>query len=83
MNHEDEKNFALSIARELGSISARLASIEQILESHSDRFNPIWSRIEDHTKEITALKLKVFFISTVISVGVSLLTKIDLLKFFG
>lgn len=73
MTHDEEKSFAISISRELGSISARLSNIEHLLEDHSRSFAPIFERIEFNKNQITELKVKVFFISSGISFVVSVL----------
>ena len=59
--------FRADISRELGAITERLRSLDQNVQDIKGEGTSVWRRIDDHTKEINLIKVKVAAIAAAIS----------------
>ena len=85
MNERDAINsFAVQISRDIGSVDSHLRSIDEKVNRQAASIEAIWKKLDKchvlHDKEMDKLKTKVYTISGMVAVIVTLLGTI--LKMF-
>jgi len=66
-----DQKFEIQVSRELGEIHAKLNSVEGMIKEESGKITEIWKHISIQNQSLAGLKVKIFFVTSAISVAMT------------